>query len=284
MIIIFLLTCLFILLFLYLFVDKSKAVDILWNWFESDKIEFLIGLIIGIAGIYFGVQAMLEASNAVKKSEQIIINMSSFFNDFQSMMPRVCSLITEAKEDVQIMVSLPAYGYLINSKLGDEFFIKLNNQISKSSCGGPDIKFICFCQQKFSDFEDPSKLFQKEPFISFSDDNKNLMLSTYFEHKRTILQGLFGICKGKKIHDHGYCNLYTLREDPYLRIFIADGKKAILAITPNFNSEDIAEFNITGLYTEDKKMVEIIKNLFIKYSIHPITETEFALFQFNNNE
>lgn len=263
--------------------DAIQAFQILIDWFSSKKTEYLIGLIVGIIAIYFGVQAMHEASNAVKKSDQIINTISSFFNDFQTMLPRACTLISEANEELLIMVSLPSYGYLINTKLGEDFFNILNKKITDASAGSPDIKFICFSQDKCSDFEDKNIIFQTESFSSLNENEKKIKLQTYFSHKKTILTGLFDIMNNKKINNNDYHNLFTLMQDPYLRIFIADRKKALFAITPDFNSTDLSDFNITGYYTEDKKMVDIITSLFYKYaSQNPISSPDFSLFSFES--
>lgn len=248
-------------------------------------IEFIAGLILAIIGIYFGVQAMQEASIAVKKSEIIIKTISSFFNDFSSMIPRVCELIDNANEELLIMVSLPAYGYLLNETLGEKFFNSFNKRITDASNDKPHIELICFRQDLCSEFENKQNLYVTDSFKLLSEEDKEKRIRTYFTHKNSILTGLFGIMNSCKVSQNDYCNLFTLMQDPYIRIFIADSKKAIFAITPSFNHENLSEFNIIGYCTEDKKMVEIIKNLFDKYkSQNPLSTSDFKSFIFETNE
>lgn len=263
----------------------SAAFKNIIGFLTEERIECIIGFIIGMIGVYFGVRAMQEASTAVKNSDKIIHTISSFFNDFSSMMPEVCNLINSAQEELQIMVSLPAYGYLLNEPLGELFFNSLNKKITDATKGKPQIEFICFRQDRCDAFEDTEKLFQEEVFKSLSPAEQKVRIQTYFSHKRLILNGLFDILNNNKLLHIDCCNLYTLMQDPYIRIFIADNKEAIFAITPNFAPSNFSDFVISGYKTKDKKMVGIIKNLFDRYkSGNAISTAEFNTFSFGSNE
>ncbi len=230
------------------------------------KIELFITVTLGLTGIYISVKAFREASSAASEAKKISKAIPAFFDNFPSMVERLSILIDEAKTELLVFVSLPAYGSLPNPELGEIFYEHFSNKIVKCKLRSKEIeiKMICFSQELCEEFEE----------VARKDINK-YKPNKYFNFKQNILQDLWFIRGERRKTEKDYENVKCIdSEDKYIRMFIADSEKAIFSVVPDFGPQEPSEFNITGFETTDKVMVRILRDLFFKYDETAITLNE----------
>jgi hypothetical protein len=235
--------------------------------------EYVWVLSLGLIGIFYAVRAMNEANSALVKSRQIFDAISSFFDNYDQATERIYKLIREANDKLLICVSLPAYGVIVDEKLGDKFYSELFKRLPDTNTKNLEIQFICFNQELCSKYE-----------VNFDTlkNSKSGKKANYMMYKETILTSLF---KTRVLHRNNgaaFENVWLLGMDTHIRLFIADDSKAIFATVPDFKPDN-AESSIAGFETTEKKMVEILIKLFEeqKMSGSPMSDSDFKTFEFS---
>ncbi len=237
--------------------------------------EVYLTVTLGVTGIYMSVKAFREASIAAQEARNVSKALPNFFYDFTHMVSKFSALIDEAKTELLVFVSLPSYGSLPDPKSGsifhEHFYERINS--CKRNDSQLDIKFICFSQRLCDDFEDIAK-----------KESEKYLPDRYFRFKEDILEGLRYIRRERLKKESGYENVKCIdSEDQNIRMFIADKRKAIFSVVPDFSPKNPSEFNITGFETQDKTMVDILEKLFYKYyqSTDSVNDSEHKEWKYN---
>lgn len=247
---------------------STSAYNSVEHFIQNNELVWVVAM--GMLGIFFAIRAMFEASNALTKSTEILTAISSFFDNYDQATERIDKLISEAKNELLILVSLPAYGIIVNDKLGDIFYSVMSKRFPDCNTKMLKIQFICFNQDLCTKYEN-----------KFKTDNKK-MFDKYMLYKREILEGIHNIRSLNRQSEPNYENIWLLGMDTHIRLFIADDSKAIFATVPDFKPDTPMETSIAGFETNEKKMVQILIKLFEeqKRSGSSMSEADFRTFKF----